>query len=203
MLHPDANRSRQHNNSNSSAASTMVSHRLSSSRRCSPNPSRGSSQAALLGAHLRDVRTRAEHDLALVDVDSTEGSDPAAPADLRLLPTAFLATRDGRADAALLIYKEEARDAPFDPCSRTLSYHLCHFDGREEESVWWSAAYRRLVCELSACRRGTWLTVLQRHLLFHGKLPCTRLILRSDAWMWWIGLFKLLCAGLQGRCVAF
>ena len=80
-------------------------------------------QAALLGAHplygqhLRDVRARAEHDLALADVDRAEGGDPAAAADLRLL-LAFLATRDGRADDALRIYEEAARDAPFDPRPR-------------------------------------------------------------------------------------
>ena len=107
-------------------------------------------QAALLGAHslygqhLRDVRARAEHDLALADVDRAEGGDPAAAADLRLL-LAFLATRDGRADDALRIYEEAARDAPFDPRPRALAYHLCCFDRRHDESVRWSAAYRRLV----------------------------------------------------------
>jgi hypothetical protein len=29
--------------------------------------------------------------------------------------------------------------------------------------------------------------VMRRHLLFHGKQPYTRLNLRSDAWMRWIG----------------
>ncbi|KAG2598107.1 uncharacterized protein LOC120710620 [Panicum virgatum] len=106
-------------------------------------------QAALLGAHplygqhLRDVRARADHDLALADVDRAEGGDPAAAADLRLL--AFLATRDVRADDALRIYEEAARDAPFDPRPRALAYHLCCFDRRHDESVRWSAAYRRLV----------------------------------------------------------
>ncbi|PVH38608.1 hypothetical protein PAHAL_5G300600 [Panicum hallii] len=107
-------------------------------------------QAALLGAHplsgkhLRDVRARAEHDLALADVDLTEGGDPATAIDLRLL-LAFLATRDGRADDALHIYEEAARDAPFDARPRALAYYLCRLVGREDESVRWSAAYRRLV----------------------------------------------------------
>ncbi|RCV25704.1 hypothetical protein SEVIR_5G188100v4 [Setaria viridis] len=107
-------------------------------------------QAALLGAHplsgahLRDVRARAERDLALADVDRAEGGDPAAAADLRLL-LALLAARDGRADEALRLYEEAARDAPFDPRPRALAYHLCLADGRQDESVRWSAAYRRLV----------------------------------------------------------
>ncbi|PUZ56384.1 hypothetical protein GQ55_5G293500 [Panicum hallii var. hallii] len=90
-------------------------------------------QAALLGAHplsgkhLRDVRARAEHDLALANVDLAEGGDSATAIDLRLL-LAFLATRDGRADDALRIYEEAARDAPFD--ARLLPVPLGRARGR-------------------------------------------------------------------------
>ncbi|KAF8675762.1 hypothetical protein HU200_047247 [Digitaria exilis] len=106
-------------------------------------------QAALLGApplagkHLRDVRARAEHDLSLVDVDRSEGGDPDAATDLRLL-LALLAVRDGRANDAMRLYEEAARDAPFDRRPRALAYHLSVVDGRDDESVRWSAAYRRL-----------------------------------------------------------
>ncbi|RLN22400.1 uncharacterized protein C2845_PM07G12160 [Panicum miliaceum] len=242
-------------------------------------------QAALLGAHplsgkhLRHVRARAEYELALADVDLAEGGDPAAATDLRLL-LAFLATRDGRADDALRIYEEAARDAPFDARPRALAYHLCRFVGREDESARWYPAYRRLVpvidgaslvpelesyempglvrellvaatmgcaCKsvhpedraaimraacgavdqgLVAALQDKALSATERlHLralrvYLHAKVqllikkvardvangdedkqPCTRLILRSDAWMRWIGLFKLLCAGLQASCV--
>ncbi|CAO2179678.1 unnamed protein product [Urochloa humidicola] len=107
-------------------------------------------QAALLGAHplsgahLRDVRARAERDLALVDGSLAEGGDPAAATDLRLL-LALLAARDGRAADALRLYEEAARDAPFDPRPRALAHHLCLAGGRHDESVRWSAAYHRLV----------------------------------------------------------
>jgi hypothetical protein len=98
----------------------------------------------LSGAHLRDVRARAELDLARVDVEIGHGGDPAAAADLRLL-LALLATRDGRADDAMRLYAEAARDAPFDPRPRALAYNLCFLSGRDDESAAWRAAYHRLV----------------------------------------------------------
>ncbi|CAL4963358.1 unnamed protein product [Urochloa decumbens] len=77
----------------------------------------------LSGAHHRDVRARAELDLAAADADCAEGGDPAAAADLRLL-LALLAARDGRTDEALRLYAEAARDSPFDRRPRALAYHL-------------------------------------------------------------------------------
>ncbi|KAF8670772.1 hypothetical protein HU200_050442 [Digitaria exilis] len=110
-------------------------------------------QAALLGApplagaHLHDVRARAEHELALADVGRSEGGDPAAATDLRLL-LALLAVRDGRAADALRLYEEAARDAPFDRCPRALAHHLCLAAGEDDEAVRWSAAYHRLAPEI-------------------------------------------------------
>ncbi|CAL4976027.1 unnamed protein product [Urochloa decumbens] len=95
----------------------------------------------LSGAHLRDVRARAELDLAAADA---EGGDPAAAADLLLL-LALLAARDGRTDEALRLYAEAARDSPFDRRPRALAYHLSLLAGRMDEVARWGAAYRRLV----------------------------------------------------------
>ncbi|RCV25702.1 hypothetical protein SETIT_5G186200v2 [Setaria italica] len=99
---------------------------------------------SLSGAHLRDVRARAEHDLAVSEVDRAEGGDPAAAADLRLL-LALLAARDGRTDESLRLYAEAARDSPFDRRPRALAYHLSLLAGRMDEVARWSASYRRLV----------------------------------------------------------
>ncbi|CAO2203644.1 unnamed protein product [Urochloa humidicola] len=98
----------------------------------------------LSGAYLRDVRARAELDLAATDADRAEGGDPAAAADLRLL-LALLAARDGRTDEALRLYAEAARDSPFDRRPRALAYHLSLLAGRMDEVARWGAAYRRLV----------------------------------------------------------
>lgn len=109
-------------------------------------------QAALLrahplsGAHLRDVRARAEQDLARADAEGGEG-DPAAAIDLRLL-LALLAARDGRADEALQLYAEAARDSPFDPRPRVLAYYVCFLAERVDEAAQWKAAYHRLVLEI-------------------------------------------------------
>ncbi|KAK3160953.1 hypothetical protein QOZ80_1BG0069240 [Eleusine coracana subsp. coracana] len=100
----------------------------------------------LAGAHLADVRARAQHDLAHADAE--DGADPVAASDLRLL-LALLAARDGRADDALRLYEEAARDGPFDPRPRALAFHLCLLSGRMDEVATWGAAYRRLVPDLA------------------------------------------------------
>ncbi|XP_040379949.1 uncharacterized protein LOC102711852 [Oryza brachyantha] len=108
-------------------------------------------QSALLrtnplgGAHLRDVRARAEQDLARVDAVGPEGN-AAAATDLRLL-LALLAARDGRADEALRLYEEAARDSPFDARPRALAYYVCLLTSHAAEAKHWNAAYRRLVPE--------------------------------------------------------
>ncbi|XP_062208536.1 uncharacterized protein LOC133910027 [Phragmites australis] len=106
-------------------------------------------QAALLGAHplsgahLSDVRARAEQDLTRIDAEGAEG-DPTAAADLRLL-LALLAARDGRTDEALRLYAEAARDCPFDRRPRALAYQISLLAGRMDEVARWKSAYRRLV----------------------------------------------------------
>ncbi|KAF0919627.1 hypothetical protein E2562_030741 [Oryza meyeriana var. granulata] len=99
----------------------------------------------LSGEHLHDVRARAEHDLARVDAVGPEG-DAAAATDLRLF-LALLAARDGRAEEALRLYAEAARDSPFDTRPRALAYYVCLLTDREEEGKHWNAAYRSLVPE--------------------------------------------------------
>lgn len=109
--------------------------------------------AALLRAHplssanLRDVRARAELDLARADMEIGHGGDPAAAVDLRLL-LALLATRDGRAYDALRLYAEAARDAPFDPRPCALAANLSLMCGRDDVSAAGISAYTRLVSTL-------------------------------------------------------
>ncbi|TVU33933.1 hypothetical protein EJB05_15749, partial [Eragrostis curvula] len=108
----------------------------------------------LAGAHLAEVRARAELDLARAAAADDEGGDPAEAADLRLL-LALLAARDGSVDEALRIYEDAARDGPFDPRPRALAFHLCLYAGRTGELARWADAYHRLVPRAAGAGRAT------------------------------------------------